>query len=144
MPNREFPGVARALMLMGWHRCMEEFKAMLDRPLARVVLSDDKERVEFHFESGEPQAFGAEGDCCSHSWIEHLEYPGAGPESIVGARILDIMESNGPEPTAEDKAAAECLETYATTFRTDRGDIVLEYRNDSNGYYGGYLVPVQL
>jgi hypothetical protein len=34
----------------------------------------------------------------------------------------------------------ECLTVYQTHFRTERGDVTLEFRNSSNGYYGGYLI----
>lgn len=120
----------------------EVFAKMLGRPLTSVTLSPDKERITFAFQDGGSQSFAVEGDCCSHSWIEHLELPCA-PEDLDGVPIIAVYDDAGTEPTEEEKAAADCLQVYANRFRTARGDIVLEYRNDSNGYYGGSLVPVE-
>ena len=123
-----------------------EFENMLNKPLEIVKLSDDKERITFKFKDGFERAFYVAGDCCSHSWIEHLEMP----DSVDGAVILSVGESDGVpwdghecKKKKDDKWSNECghdhLQVYNTRFRTNKGDIVLEYRNDSNGYYGGSL-----
>ncbi|SRR5712692_8139397 len=123
-----------------------DFSNMLNKPLRSVHLSWDKARVFFTFEDNSSRAFGVEGDCCSCSWIEHLTLP----EKLREAIITSVFESNG-EPwdghlCVEDATERmngcghDMLQVYHHTFRTTVGDIVLEYRNDSNGYYGGYLV----
>jgi hypothetical protein len=40
----------------------------------------------------------------------------------------------------DERGGQEDNKVYNTRFRTDRGDIVLEYRNSSNGDFGGELV----
>ena len=85
------------------------------------------------FEDGS-EHFYVEGDCCSHSWIEHFSVP----NDLEGATILEVTELHlGAEDNVDGH---EYLQSYETCFRTNRGDITLEYRNSSNGYYGGYLV----
>lgn len=120
------------------------------RKIEKVELSADKEFFSIEFEGGETVRFGVEGDCCSHSWIEHLETP----NDLKGATLLDVAEDS-MDATDDDaynppRAAAstyhprehECLQVYSTRFITDRGEVVLEYRNSSNGYYGGSLYLV--
>ena len=114
----------------------DEVARMINRKLSSVRLTDNRGRVVFEFQDGHVQTFGVEGDCCSHSWIEHLELPG----DIAGAELMSVEESGGVE--MESSSEYECLQVYNVRFRTNRGDIVLEFRNSSNGYYGGYLVPI--
>lgn len=116
-----------------------DFKNMIDRVLRKVSLGDGNSRITFEYADGGSRSFGVEGDCCSSSWIEHLEMP----PDIDGARLLSVDDS---APITQDHSAhdeengGDSISVYNTVFRTDRGDIVLEYRNSSNGYYGGYLV----
>lgn len=110
-----------------------------DRPLKTAEVQNNKERLALTFEDGSVQAFDAHGDCCSHSWIEHLE----SPWDIEGALITGIEESDGVRDSLDnvcvDGEHYECLKFYRTIFHTTKGDIVVEYRNSSNGYYGGSL-----
>jgi hypothetical protein len=136
---------------MSWMDHEELFAGLDAAPLRAVELSPDKERITFTLESGASIAFGVEGDCCSHSWIEHLDVP----PYVLGETITTVEGGDGVpwdghvcvpnEPDADGYAYGnqcdhESLQVYSTRFRTAKGDIVLEYRNDSNGYYGGYLV----
>lgn len=115
---------------------------LVGKVLSSVTLSPDKETVTFRCTDGEDYAFGVQGDCCSVSWIEHLEMP----DNVLNATVTQILraEMDGTDKLMncrEDGTREhESLAVYNTTFRTDRGDIVLEFRNSSNGYYGGYIV----
>jgi hypothetical protein len=114
------------------------FAKIVGKRIASVALTSNKEKIVFAFQDGTTQAFVTEGDCCSRSWIEHLEMP----NDLAGATLLAVDDSAGVDVTEDKEKNAdghECLQVYGTTFRTDRGDIVLEYRNSSNGYYGGWL-----
>lgn len=118
--------------------------------LKEIVLNQAKDIVIFRFEDGLSKVVSVDADCCSHSWIEHLEMP----DSIAGATILsvdepalDAWDSHECKESVRDKdykvieegCGHEVLAVYHTRFVTDKGDIILEYRNDSNGYYGGSL-----
>ena len=140
-------GIGRMLYSLGFGSDM--FKPLLGRKLTSVKLVDHGQRILFSFETGDAVGFAVEGDCCSSSWIEHLELP---CDDVAGLEIIGIYE-DGTTDLTDDEAANpliksgtyehrehECLVHYQTAFRTAKGDIVLEYRNSSNGYYGGYLV----
>jgi hypothetical protein len=121
------------------------------KELELVAVSEDKSQFSLLFVDGTRRVFGVFGDCCSTSWIEHLE----APADIRGARILSIEDSDSVPFDGHDCATSgpgrdgygyrcghEVLRVYNTRFHTTRGTIVLEYRNDSNGYYGGFLEEV--
>ncbi len=122
-----------------------DFANMIGKPLAECRLDDDKQRVVFVFKDGSRRAFGVAGDCCSVSWIEHLETP----PDLDGAVIESVRDSDelppwdGHDCTPPRACDHDCLTVYHTVFGTNRGEIVLEYRNDSNGYYGGFLVDAE-
>ena len=108
------------------------------RKLKSVILSNDKETIAFEFQDGYVAKFGAEGDCCSTSWIEHLTVP----DDIEGQELVEaIDECIGTEDVPDGYTYRQ---VYQTKLRTDKGEtITIEYRNDSNGYYGGYLVRLE-
>jgi hypothetical protein len=136
---------------MSWLNMDKAVKSMAGRRIASIGLSDDREILTFRFMDGHEQSFGVEGDCCSRSWIEHLE----APDDVIGAEFTEYVSGGSVEdddkynPIIPGKLGYhgqpdrehECLKVYQDTFRTSRGDIVLEYRNSSNGYYGGWLEP---
>lgn len=125
-------------------------KAFVGKVIDRI-RQRDKEHIDFWFVDGSTRRLYTDGDCCSVSWIEHLTMP----DDIVGATIQSVDEPTMPphddhkcivrdwskpyDENDESTCGHDSLAVYHTRFRTDRGDIVLEYRNDSNGYYGGNL-----
>lgn len=77
-----------------------------------------------------------EGDCCSHSWIEHL----SGATAFRPGRVVRVEDVEMPEPTAEEELDHEYLQVYGTRIVLDNGiEVLIDYRNSSNGYYGGWL-----
>ena len=107
---------------------------LADRPIASVLTRNEGEELVFAFVDGSTATFTAQGDCCSRSWVEHLTVP----SDIAGAVVTHVAENEMGE-TWNDPDHYECVRVYQTTFRTAKGDIVVEYRNESNGYYGGWL-----
>lgn len=122
------------------------FTWFVGKAIHNIRLNQEKDIIDFFFEDGLSKRLGVEGDCCSHSWIEHLEIV---PEPLAGARILSVEQRDMPpwdnhacdreHDYGDRNCTHDVLTVYHTVFHTDRGDIVLEYRNDSNGYYGGSL-----
>jgi hypothetical protein len=104
-----------------------------------VALHLNKDNDELTFVSPTTvYVYSSEGDCCSQSWIEHITVP----SDIVGATITGKTEPElpahdgtlpGPHPDHEE------LAIYHTAWQTTRGEIIAEYRNSSNGYYGGWM-----
>lgn len=78
----------------------------------------------------------AVGDCCSQSWFEHI----SGVKNVIGGQIteeanlelVDCLKRVENDEFDVDKY-------YSTVIKTDKGALELEYRNNSNGYYGGWL-----
>lgn len=104
----------------------EMYAGLNAAPLASVELDGSKDRITFTLTNGDVIAFGVEGDCCSHSWIEHLDVP----PDVIG-ETLTAVEDGGATPWD----GHECVPKAA-----DEDGYAYGNRNDSNGYYGGYLV----
>lgn len=124
-----------------------DWDVLVGRTLTSASI--DGEDLVLRFTDG-TKRYRAEGDCCSVSWIEHLTVPDLGR----GAVVLRVTESGGVDATPEQQAdqdarlkakgeyGTDCLVVYHTAIATTKGEVVIEYRNDSNGYYGGYLEEV--
>ena len=74
-----------------------------------------------------------EGDCCSLSWIEHIE----GVENLAGQTVLEAFTDEGERDDAHPEY--DCLQIYFYKLRTTGGYLDIDMRNSSNGYYGGWL-----
>ena len=118
------------------------FQEIVGRVVASVRVDStktEKDTFTMTFAEGDSLICGVEGDCCSNSWIEHME----APKDLAGAVVLAVEESAVVSNTVEDDSDDALIQVYQTHFRTTRGDVSLEYRNSSNGYYGGNLTLVQ-
>jgi hypothetical protein len=104
---------------------------LLGRTLLGVKIASDKQALLFETDTGEVIA-DCEGDCCSHTWVESVELPARGfPALVTAAGDIPLNE-------AEDDQSGE-LAFYGFKIETDKGTIIVDYRNASNGYYGGNL-----
>ena len=79
-------------------------------------------------------AYEAIGDCCSGSWFNDL----IGVDAILGEVINAASRENEVRPTIGSSADGECTQFDAHTLITQKGACQIIYRNESNGYYGGY------
>ena len=105
------------------------------KKVLQIDLAKDYTAVRFIVEGGNPIFALADGDCCSESWIEHVSIPAGGfPATVVGVSDIELPGSDDTHPEYD------CLRVYGLKISTDRGDIVIDYRNSSNGFYGGHLV----
>jgi hypothetical protein len=116
----------------------------LEEKIVSAKLLSDETEFEILFEDG-LQKFYTHGDCCSYSWIEHLTIP----PGINGATLMAVENilKEETESKTDDEGFGDfspknqcCFRFYETRFKTNMGDIVLEFRNSSNGYYGGELL----
>jgi len=109
------------------------FDGLIGKPLASIEVAEDKESVTFRMADGEAFVYETDGDCCSFSWIEHVTLP----PDVIGQPITEVKESGTVDEFTEGYAE---IAVYHTAFVTPKGEIILEYRNSSNGYYGGWLL----
>jgi hypothetical protein len=87
----------------------------------RFVLDDDSEQLYF-----------TEGDCCSKSWVEQI----IGLEALIGQKINSVKDYH---LETKDDPIHDVLNLYKCTLNTSAGRFDIEYRNASNGYYGGSI-----
>lgn len=131
-------------------------KGLVGRTITAVRLDQASDAVEFDTDEG-VQRYEAEGDCCSSSWIEHMD----NPAQILGSPVLSVLDNemgedasahdrdcevrDKPRPAQRDYDAPEpkcwcdCVQVYQYVVQTAKGHMALEMRNSSNGYYGGTL-----
>lgn len=111
--------------------------AMIDRILTGFEIDKDRAQITFMFTEGEPLVLKTSGDCCSATWIESVD----DPEALKG-RVLDVQEIPMPDLgniATEHRESVEEVQYYGLKVTTENGRAVIDYRNDSNGYYGGSL-----
>ena len=95
------------------------------------VHGQNKETVTFHCENGD-YVFLADGDCCSQTYINSVEGPKEGT-------VLEVREPEWGCTTSEDTEDGSTQNYKATLVIEGKGFLDIEYRNESNGYYGGSL-----
>lgn len=90
--------------------------------------------------------FDLDADCCSKSWIEHVE----GVAALAG-EITAVWDSEGyfashetlgdgvPSAVRDDICAYDCIRRWVVKITTAAGHLDIECRNSSNGYYSGCL-----
>ncbi len=107
---------------------------LIGRTLSAIWIAKDKQAIRFDTTDGEQIIAKCYGDCCSHTWIEHVE--GAG--DVLGSPVLIAEDVPMPEQVY-DKEQYECIAFYGFKIGTEKGEMLIDYRNESNGYYGGNL-----
>lgn len=112
---------------------LEEYDYLMENliglKIKEIRLDVNKEILEFDTDQG-TLIYEAYGDCCSSSWIEHLNNLSEPNATVISVEEKDISDKNSED--GEEKF-------YFYTIKTDKGDIDIEMRNSSNGYYGGSI-----
>ncbi|ECC9987755.1 hypothetical protein NQI61_003275 [Salmonella enterica] len=107
---------------------------LIGKNIVDVKIAEDKEAMLFVTSEGDNLIVRVDADCCSHTWIETVEMPALGlPFTVISCDDLDM----GKEPEDIDY---EYVQYYGAKITTDKGELVIDYRNSSNGYYGGSVV----
>jgi hypothetical protein len=107
-------------------------KHLEGKTIKKVMIAKDKKAIKFITNEGDIIA-RADGDCCSSSWIEHVELPAMGfPTKVVSEQDIEMPDLGNPNEYDE-------IAYYGYKITTDKGDMIIDYRNKSNGYYGGWL-----
>ena len=105
---------------------------LVGKKITAVYLANDKKAIKFDVEGAAPIIANAEGACCSSTWIEYVE----SPENLIG--IVQAVE-NVNMPDRGSPGEYEVITYYGCKILTNKGSCLLDYRNESNGYYGGGL-----
>lgn len=112
--------------------------AMVGRHIERFELDGLGQWITFHFEEDEPLTLYAMGDCCSQSWIESIDAPTVLIGEVISVEDIE-MPHLGHIATAKHPDV-EYVQYYGLKIITEKGHCIIDYRNDSNGWYGGDLV----
>jgi hypothetical protein len=115
-----------------------KFSELIGKRIIAFLASPDREDIGFVCEDGSEFRYHAEGDCCSTSWVEHV----TGLALCVGATVAEVIEKpmvDNINAEVEMDRRDECVEVWGYTLVTSRGYLDLEFRNGSNGYYGGWI-----
>ena len=113
---------------------MIESHCLIGKTITAIKIATDGCALRFDIEDSPPIVAYAEGDCCSTSWVESLDLP----EAIIGSPVIAVEDIEMPD--LGDQPGHDCMAYYGCKIRTVKGECVIDYRNDSNGYYGGYLI----
>jgi hypothetical protein len=112
---------------------MEE---LIGRKILKVQLDAEKVYLNFVTDIGNV-TYGCFADCCSESWINHIN----GISELLGGTVQDADEVDffsllqiEPEATRQ-----EYDRVLFHRIKTEKGWCSFEFRNSSNGYYGGSL-----
>lgn len=111
---------------------MSRSNILVGKTITDLQIASDKKALRFITDGGDVIA-RADADCCSETWIEHVELPARGfPAVVQSVEYLDMPDLGSPDDYS-------CIAYYGCKVTTDRGVIIIDYRNESNGYYGGSL-----
>ena len=110
----------------------KESHILLGKTILSFTLNDDKDSITFDTEDGKITAY-CFADCCSYTWIENVELPARG----FPAKVQEVGELS--MPNLGDLPGRDFVQYYGYKITTNNGDFIIDYRNDSNGYYGGSL-----
>jgi hypothetical protein len=77
-----------------------------------------------------------EGDCCSTSFFD--DHSKLDVRDLLGQRLMDVSDAGRDAPDPDPIPHRDDSQEYhALHIRTDRASITVDWRNESNGYYGG-------
>jgi hypothetical protein len=126
-----------------------EKHVLIGKTVTSVELAKDKMALKFNVAESDSIVATTDGDCCSHTWIEHVELPALGfpakvfaVESIefAGHLIFGRLDAGLDLPDVDDSPdESERVVVYGLKIVTDKGEFIIDFRNSSNGYYGGWM-----
>lgn len=111
---------------------MKKEHCLIGKSIQAIKIAKDQMALLFLTDAGEVKAL-ADADCCSHTWIEHVTLPAMG----FPAKVASVEDIETPDLGSPDEY--NVFAYYGCKIITDKGDILIDYRNESNGYYGGSL-----
>ena len=120
---------------------MTILEALKGKTITAYELEKSGDYIVFTMNDGSMVRLNAYGDCCSTTWIESLD----APDALLGT-VKDVREIDMPDRGNIDGKRhkdVHIVQYYGIKITTNKGRCVIDYRNDSNGYYGGSLEVVK-
>lgn len=107
---------------------MGDMHELVGKTIKAVYANSD----EIYFETNDGVwRYTTEGDCCSTSWFEGI----TGTEALFGGIVVSTEE----ETIDSFDEGYDYIQVYGIKIVTNKGRAVVEFRNSSNGYYGGWV-----
>jgi hypothetical protein len=119
---------------------MIEFNKCVGRVVESIAFSNDNWDLDVNFKDGTKLELKLEGDCCSSSYFTEDAVEDAW--ELVGSTIVSIEDrDDGHNKDREYKDTDDFTSTIWSflVFKTNKGHVTLDWRNDSNGYYSGWV-----
>lgn len=115
-----------------------DLEELIGKSIVSVFVSSDKKLIKFECADGDI-CYEAYGDCCSESFIELVLRPNVYGEYMLVKSVEEVeMPSIIVSEYSEHKLYG--IKIHVQDEPRDRGhEIFIEFRNTSNGYYGGDL-----
>ncbi len=110
-----------------------DFKGLTDKKILSIDWCEDW--LQFNLQD-DAVRYNAVGDCCSSSYIESLDNP-----EIFKDGVFQSVEVVSGDEKEIDRYDVHKWTFYK--FKTSKGMCTLSFRNESNGYYDGWLKLVE-
>jgi hypothetical protein len=108
---------------------------LVGKVIERVFMND--EYLVFETDEGR-FAFTVEGDCCSHSYF--YDFHGV-KKLLENGPVISVKEVDLGEDEKNDYDVTRCygFQIFTESDMWGEQTSVFSFRNDSNGYYGGWM-----
>jgi len=87
-----------------------------------IVFITDENKINYYLEA----------DCCSTSYIDSFK----GINNLLNQKVISMKEL---EQTEEVIAEWQYIRTHPVEIITEKGKALFTYKNNSNGYYNGWI-----
>ncbi len=112
-------------------------EALVDSLVGKVVtgVTSDEVTITFSTKDGEDVVWEVDADCCSCTWIENADL------ELVRGMVTKVRENGLPDSHYElfPQVEKDSLQCYGITIESEQGSGTVDFRNESNGYYGGSM-----
>ena len=98
------------------------------------IDKDEQHYILFKTDAGNI-VYHADADCCSESWFYHI----LGFDNLINHKVVSVEEIDTGDAPEDGRCRQEYDDLYCIKIKTEKGHADIEFRNSSNGYYGGWL-----
>ena len=116
---------------------MEIKDALIGKTITGFTLDGMGNRLILELTASPPVILETYGDCCSFTWIESIDAPDALKGTVQDVEEIDMPNLGNID--GQRHQGVDQVSYYGLKITTNKGRCVIDYRNDSNGYYGGSL-----
>ena len=109
---------------------MTKYEEFIGNEIEEIFIDECNNHLKFKLGNGKLAFYYCDAGCCSESWIHHI----SGTQSLRGRNIIKVEETEEKriDGTRQDEDQAFSIKLF-----TSAGVCDLEFRNSSNGFYGG-------